>query len=169
MPVASIATRHIGSKNLVGFEVGAVLYALDIHRVREIIRPLPTLPLPHMPSSVLGVADHRGDVVPVVDLRTRFGLGPNPDAKHSRWIVVTRDQRLVGLVVDRVTEVFGGQEPNARQVPEIGAGDEARGIVGVYVSGGRLAFVVDPDRLAAVSEEIDIVAARELIAEGITP
>ncbi|MDD9939482.1 MAG: chemotaxis protein CheW [Myxococcales bacterium] len=160
------ASRRIGSKNLVGFEVGSVLYALDIGRVREIIRPLPSLPLPHMPASVIGVADHRGDVVPVVDLRERFGLPTAEDTKQARWIVVTRDSRLVALIVDRVTEVFGGDESRARQVPEMGDGDDTRGITGVYAYQDQLAFVLDPDRVAAVSEEIDMSIARELVEQG---
>ena len=160
------APRWIGSKNLVGFEVGSVLYALDIGRVREIIRPLPSLPLPHMPASVVGVADHRGDVVPVVDLRERFGLPPPKHSKHARWIVVTKQSRLVALIVDRVTEVFGGDESLARQVPEIGEGDDSRGITGVYSYRDKLAFVLDPDRVAAVSEEIDLSVARELVEQG---
>ncbi|HJL32604.1 MAG TPA: chemotaxis protein CheW, partial [Polyangiaceae bacterium LLY-WYZ-15_(1-7)] len=66
--------RSDRSKNLVGFQVGDVRYAVDILRVREIINPLPLVELPHAPPSVLGVADHRGEVVPVLDLRRRFGL-----------------------------------------------------------------------------------------------
>ena len=66
--------RHDPSKNLVGFIVGDVHYAVSIHRVREIANPLTLVALPKAPSSVTGVADYRGEVVPVIDMRVRFGL-----------------------------------------------------------------------------------------------
>ena len=71
------------TKNLVGFLVGDVRYAVDILRVREIINPLGVVPLPHAPPVVVGVSDHRGQVVPVIDLRKRFGL-PSAEATRAR-------------------------------------------------------------------------------------
>ena len=68
--------RHDPSKNLVGFIVGDVHYAVSIHRVREIANPLQLVALPKAPRAVTGVADYRGEVVPVIDLRVRFGLDP---------------------------------------------------------------------------------------------
>ena len=78
--------RSDRSKNLVGFVVGDVRYAVDILRVREIINPLPIVALPHAPPAVLGVADHRGLVIPIVDLRRRFGLEPNQTTRRTKWI-----------------------------------------------------------------------------------
>lgn len=154
-------------RSLVGFEVGPVLYAIDIHRVREIIRPLPTVPLPQMPPSVLGVADHRGAVAPVVDLRERFGLPPAPNAASRRWIVVSRGGAdLVALVVDRVCEVFGGAAIEAREAPSLGDNVAVTGLTEVYAHNGRLAFVVDPDLLAEVSHDLDIDSARALLTQG---
>ena len=92
-------------KNLVGFVVGEVHYAIDISRVREIVNPLLVTALPHMPSDVAGVADHRGEVVPVINLRVRFNLEPKPEARGTKWILITLSNRVVGLIVDSVTEV----------------------------------------------------------------
>jgi len=82
--------RHDPSKSLVGFFVGNVHYAVPIGRVREISNPLEMVPLPHAPHAVIGVADYRGEVVPVVDLRMRFGMDPaaaqsvtEVEAKHD--------------------------------------------------------------------------------------
>ena len=62
------SSRHHNdqAKNLVSFLVGDVRYAVEIARVREIVNPLATVQLPHAPAEVVGVADHRGDVLPVV-------------------------------------------------------------------------------------------------------
>ena len=68
--------RHDPTKNLVGFGVGDVLYAVSIYGVREICNPLPVVALPRAPHSVRGVADFRNEVVAVIDLRERFGLPP---------------------------------------------------------------------------------------------
>lgn len=146
------------SKNLVGFTIANVHYAVDIQRVREILNPLPIVPLPHAPPAVLGVADHRGEVVPILDVRRRFAL-PSIDAtRRTKWIVVAVGDRLIGLLVDSVTDVFGATEPDQRSVPEIGVGDAARGIAAVYVHLGQLVFVLDVDRIAAVAEVLDLDA-----------
>lgn len=138
------------AKNLLGFEVGDVVYGLDIQCVREIIRPLPMQTLPHAPKMVVGVIDHRGDVVPLIDLRIRFEAAPPSAAAQPRWIIVEQREHLVGLVVDRVTEVFAVADAEDRQVPELGEGSVQRGISGAYLHGGRLVFVVESDILTDV-------------------
>ncbi len=148
--------RTRGIKTLVGFVVSGVYYAVDIHRVREIIRPLEVIPLPHMPPAVLGVSDHRGEVVPVLDVRTRFGLPAVEASRTTRWVLVDLGSRLAALVVDSVTDVFGRGERTERAVPQIGVGDTARGISSVETHAGKLVFVIDVDRIAAVAEVIDL-------------
>lgn len=148
--------RSDRSKNLVGFVVGDVSYAVDILRVREIINPLPIVALPHAPPAVIGVADHRGLVVPIIDLRRRFGLPAADRTRRTKWIVVQVEDRPVGLVVDAVTDVFGARETDHRGAPELGIGDSARGILAVYRYDEALVFVVDIDRVAAPAEALDM-------------
>lgn len=156
-----------GERSYVGFEVGGVRYAIDIHRVREIIRPMPTLELPHVPPMVTGVVDHRGNVVPIVDLRLRFSTNVPASDRLVRWVIVSRGERLVALVVDRVSEVFGVSAPESREVPEIGVGEEARGIVAAYSHRGALVFVVDADTLTCVTDEIALPPRQELQADAV--
>ncbi len=144
------------SKNLVGFTVGPVQYAVSIFEVREIINPLPVVEIPHAPDVVLGVTDHRGQVVPVVDLRRRFGLEPSARTRRTKWIIVELAGRAVGLVVDAVTDVFGAASSEQRDVPVLGRGDDLRGIAHVYMYDGNLVFVIDVDRVAAPAREIDV-------------
>lgn len=157
------------SKNLVGFLVGDVNYAVDIFRVREIINPLPMVALPHAPPVVLGVADHRGDVVPVIDLRRRFDLPTQESGRRTKWIVVGTSGRPVGLAVDAVTEVFGADPAEQRSVPSLGAGDQARGIADVYLHDGSLVFVIDVDRVAAPAEAIDVGEVQQRVQQGGSP
>ena len=153
-------TRNRGdrSKNLVGFVVGEVRYAVDILRVKEIINPLPVVALPHAPPAVVGVADHRGAVVPVVDLRRRFALDSSDPTRRTKWVIVEVERRPIGLVVDAVTEVFGAGPSDQRDVPALGVGDTARGISAVYKHEGELVFVLDVDRAAAPAGALDVDA-----------
>ena len=160
--------RKDQAKNLVSFLVGEVRYAVDIHLVREIVNPLPTVALPHAPPEVIGVSDHRGDVLPVVDLRTRFGLDPHSPTRRTKWIIVRapgRDQAFA-LVVDAVTDVFGGGKAEQRSVPELGRGQDLRGISQVFSHDGTLVFVVDPAIVTSAAQQIDPKTLPPLLRNG---
>ena len=165
--MSSRRKHDLTGKSLVGFEVGGVRYALDIRRVREIMRPMPLLSLPHVPETIVGVVDHRGDVVPVIDLRRRFGLQPLGRERDARWIVVERGERLFGLAVDRVDEVFGVEDSIERALPKIGAGERARGMQAAYLHAGRLVFVLDVDELTAVADAIEVAEMMQLLPEAL--
>jgi purine-binding chemotaxis protein CheW len=156
--------RHDPSKSLVGFIVGDVEYAVAIARVKEISNPLAVVALPHPPPAVIGVADYRGDVVPVVDLRTRFGLPPVVATRRTKWIVVDVSGRVVAIVVDGVTEVFGTGGAELRAAPSLGGGDDVRGISGVASHGQGLVFVLDTSRLRDLTEPL--VAAGKIGASA---
>ena len=160
---APAKVRPDPQKSLVGFAVGDVAYAVPIADVREIVNPLLLTELPHAPSAVVGVADHRGDVIPVVDLRVRFGLRPLPDRQRSKWILVQVDGRLIGLVVDRVLDVFGTSGAEVRPPPTLGGGEETRGILGVTTYDGMLTFVLDVarfDELVRPVEQAGFLSSR---------
>jgi purine-binding chemotaxis protein CheW len=146
--------RHDPSKNLVGFIVGDVHYAISIHRVGEISNPLQLVALPRAPKAVTGVADYRGEVVPVIDLRVRFGLPEEEVTRRTKWIVVDVEGRFVALVVDAVTEVFGTGGQELRPVPSLGGGDDLRGISGVTSHLGTLTFVLDTRRFGELTEAL---------------
>lgn len=136
--------RKDPAKNLVGCVVGDVNYAIPIAAVREIVNPLAVVELPGAPPAVIGVADYRDEVVPVVDLRTRFGLGPSPVTRKTKWIILHRGESALALVVDVVTGVFRSGE--LRPPPALGGGDDTRGLEGVTTHEGSLVFVLDADR-----------------------
>lgn len=156
--------RHDPSKDLVGFLVGDVMYAVRIEVVREIVNPLPVVALPRAPATVRGVADYRGEVVPVVDLRERFGLPEVAPTRKVKWIVLDvgarhgAPPRHAALVVDAMTEVFGLAGGELRPAPALGDGGEARGIEGVTTLGQRLVFVLDARAFGPVAESTLSVA-----------
>jgi purine-binding chemotaxis protein CheW len=142
-------------RSLVGFTVGDVQYAVSISNVREIVIPLGLTVLPHMPAGLAGVADHRGGVVPIVDLRVRFGL-PRLDTltKKTKWILVDCGKRTVGLAVDEVAGVFRVMASDVRPAPELGGGEQVRGIEGVANRGHGLVFILDVTRFEALTEPL---------------
>jgi purine-binding chemotaxis protein CheW len=146
--------RHDPSKSLVGFIVGEVHYAVPIARVKEIANALEIVALPHAPKEVVGVADYRGEVVPVIDLRTRFGLPATERTGKSKWIVVDVSGRPAALIVDSVTDVFGTGGADLRPSPLLGGGDDLRGIAGVTNHGGALVFVLETTRLRDLTEPL---------------
>ena len=166
--------RHDPTKNLVGFLVGDVAYAVRIEAVREIVNPLEVVELPRAPDAVRGVASFRGEVVPVIDLRRRFGLPPSTTGRKNKWIVTDITPRarsaahepevakkiagrLVALVVDSVTEVFGTGGEEIRPSPPLGAGDDVRGIEGVASYNGGLVFVLDARSFSALADAVVMV------------
>ncbi len=144
--------RHDPTKNLVGFIVGDVEYAVVISLVREISNPLPIVALPRAPAGICGVADFRGEVVPVVDMRARFGLPETVATRRTKWILVDLGGRISALIVDAVTDVFGGLD--IKPAPALGGGEEHRGIVGVAKHDGALVFVLDVRRFRDLTADL---------------
>ena len=148
--------RTAAQRSLVAFIVGDVRYAIDIAQVREIVTPLPLTILPHTPGGLAGVADHRSEVVPIIDLRARFALsGPLVSAKKIKWILVAVGTRTVGLVVDDVIGVLRMPSGEFRPPPELGGGEQARGIASVTTHEGELVFVLDLTRFEKLAESFD--------------
>ncbi len=151
--------RHDPSKTLVGFVVGDVQYAVPIADVREICRPKPLVVLPHAPHAVHGVTDFRGDVIPVVDLRSHFGLPTAPASKRIKWIVVNVDERCIALIVDETLGVFGTAGAELRPAPPLGRSDQARGIEGVATHAGKMIFVLDLEAFSGVASHLALDGA----------
>jgi purine-binding chemotaxis protein CheW len=91
---------------LCAFAVGDEEYAIDVRRVREIVQPLPVMPVPHAAEWMEGLVNLRGEVVPLVDLRARLGLPRRPPTTRSKLLVTKVAGRVVALAVDGVSEVL---------------------------------------------------------------
>lgn len=118
--------RHKGAKHMVGFTLCGGKYAVSIEEVREISHPTELTTLPKAPHTVVGMVDHRGEVIVVVDLRTHFDLHDVPRPAREKWILLRR--KGVALVVDQVTHVFGLEQGTHR--PRV-TGELQRGLLGV--------------------------------------
>jgi purine-binding chemotaxis protein CheW len=153
------------TKDLVGFLVGAVHYAIDIQCVREITKPLPLVALAHAKEPIVGVADYRGEVIPVIDLRLYLS-SPAVETKKTKWIVFQAEGRAAAMIVDAVTDVFGAGSTELRESPSLGEGDVERGIRGVASIRGEMAFVMDTAKLAELSRRASHTRQAKALIEG---
>jgi purine-binding chemotaxis protein CheW len=137
---------------LVRFLVGGTIYAFDVGDVEEVVQPSAVTELPELPRAVLGVGDHRGSVIPIVDLRTRFGLEPASPSRAAKWLLTRialdgrSDPLRVGFLVDRVLDVNGTDEP-PRAPPSLTERGSESAIAGVVTIDGAPSFVLDLRRL----------------------
>jgi len=159
-PLGKRAAKLRGElKNLVRFEVGTTCYAFDVASVEEVLHPAPITPLPKMGAAVVGVADHRGRVIPVVALRPRFGLPDKDTSRLTKWVLVRAATGSVAFVVDRVLDV-ASTDGSLAPAPSVGGEEQDRALRGVVSLEGRLVFVLDEDKLASVLAGLE-VAIRE--------
>ncbi len=91
---------------LVGFIVGDEEYAIPILNIQEIIKPIEYTRVPSVPSYILGVFNLRGSVMPLIDLRSKFGLEPTRQNEQTRYIVMKGNDNAAGFVIDRLTEAI---------------------------------------------------------------
>lgn len=137
--------------------VGQHFYALDIMCIKEIIRLLPIIAVPKAPDYVDGVINLRKAVIPVVDLRRRFGLAvPVATDKKNRIVICAIDGRIVGLLADEVTEVVSCLSADVRPTPFYLSGKEAEFFPGVCRKGDQLMMLLDPRKLLACEKQIDM-------------
>jgi purine-binding chemotaxis protein CheW len=146
--------RGIGTYIL--FSVAGTTYALPSGEVRHMEMIEDITRVPNAPSFVDGVVFSRGQVVPVVNLRVRFGFERAPYDLRSRLIVVQSDARLIGLVADSARE-FVNIPADAIQPPhEALAGMSGRYVEGVASIGGRLILTLDLSRILNSAETLSM-------------
>ncbi|HSJ07689.1 MAG TPA: chemotaxis protein CheW [Longimicrobiales bacterium] len=156
MTATTAATR--AGKYLV-FGLGGEEYCVGVVRVREIIGPMPITRVPRMPDAVRGVINLRGKVIPVVDLRIRFGLEAVDHGQRTCIVVVEAAGAELGLVVDRVTDVAAVAETDVEDVPAFGAAVGTEYLLGIAKHGSRVRLILDVERLLANHELADLTGA----------
>lgn len=134
-------------EQVVVFRLAEEWYGLDIGVVQEIIAWQPVTRVPRAPADVEGIINLRGHIIPVVDLRRRFGLEPAAPGREARIVVAELGERVVGLRVDGVSEVLrvpaGAIEPPTTAM----AGIDSDFIRGVAKTEDRLIILLNPQRL----------------------
>ncbi len=155
MPAPTASPGQTGSTPAGGqfltFRLAGEDYGVEILQVQEIKGYSRVTPLPNTPPEVRGVMNLRGTVVPVLDLRTRFGMpGVEPD-RFTVVVVVTVGPKVVGLVVDAVSDVLNVAPAELVPPPDLGAGVDVSLLTGMARAGDRLVTLLNIDRLVGAT------------------
>lgn len=142
---------------LVSFEVGDEEYAVPILSVQEINRMMQITRVPKSPPFVEGVINLRGKIIPVIDLRKRFGLAELENCDDVRIIVVEVAGRVIGFTVDRVNEVLRINPGIVEPPPSMVCGLDTEYVQGVGKLEDRLLILLNLEKLFSAAELAEIV------------
>lgn len=129
------------------FFLGKEEYAIEILKVQEIIGLMPITPVPRMPEYIKGVLNLRGKIVPVMNLRTRFGLNEIEYSEETCIIVVQENQYLMGIIVDKVSEVADIDGNQIEEVPALGTGEQSEYLSGIGKVKEQVKMIVDVEKV----------------------
>ncbi len=137
---------------LVSFNIGEEEFGVDILKVQEINRMVDVTRVPNTPEYVDGVINLRGKVIPIIDLRRRFGMERKEKDKNTRIIVVELNSKVLGFVVDAVSEVLRINKSLSEPPPPIIAGIESDYITAIAKLENRLLILLDLERVLTAEE-----------------
>lgn len=154
------ATEDQANQNLVQeyltFTLGEEEYAIDILKVQEIRGYDAVTRIANTPEYIKGVINMRGVIVPVVDMRLKFHLGNATYDQFTVMIILNLGQRIVGMVVDSVSDVIGLNPEEIRPAPDFGSTFDTQYLIGLASVGDRMAIVVDIEKLMT-SQEMGLI------------
>lgn len=140
------------------FNLGEELYGVDILRVQEIKGYTAVTKIPNTPSYIKGVLNLRGTIVPIVELRTKFGMPTIEYTMFTVIIVVVVKEKVMGLVVDAVSDVLDIDKKDIQAPPNFGARINVSFMNGIGKSGDKLVTLLDIDRMLS-GEDLQGAAA----------
>ena len=134
------------------FQLGDELYGVDILRVQEIKGYTAVTKIPNMPDYIKGVMNLRGTIVPIVELRTTFGMPTIDYTVFTVIVVVVVRDRIMGLVVDSVSDVLNISKKDIQSPPDFGTKVDVSVLTGIGKSGDKLVALLNIDRLLSDGE-----------------
>lgn len=146
-------------RQFITFRSGDQEFGADIMAIREIRGWTETTPLPHAPDYVRGVINLRGVVLPVVDLKTRLGLGITETNTKDVIVVVQAGERTAGLLVDAVSDILTVTCAEIQPTPELARDRGAAFVEGIAVLSERMVTILSMDRLISSLIGTDVAEA----------
>ena len=137
------------------FNLGEELYGVDILRVQEIKGYTAVTKIPNTPSHIKGVLNLRGTIVPIIELRTKFNMPTIDYTAFTVIIVVVVRDKVMGLVVDAVSDVLNIDKKDIQPAPQFGAKVDVSFLNGIGKSGDKLVALLEMDRLLLDDEMLD--------------
>ena len=151
------ASSRDAAREMLVFTLGGDEYAVDILKVQEIRGYEKVTPIPRAPQFLKGVVNLRGTIVPVVDLRVKFELAEARYDAFTVVIVLRIANRVIGAVVDGVSDVVGLGANDLKPAPQLGSVVDSSYLAGVATMGGRMVLVLDIEKLLS-SGELDLLS-----------
>ncbi len=139
--------------HVVSFRLATEEYAVEITKVKEIILPEGVTHIPQVPEFIEGIINLRGNVIPIIDLRKRFGLPTRERDDHTRIIVTRMEGRIVGLIVDSVSQVMKIPKANVQPPPDTIATIAGEYILGIGKVDDRMLILLDIEKILSDSEK----------------
>lgn len=150
-------------RELLTFTLGREEYGIDILKVQEIRGYDAVTTIANAPDFIKGVINLRGIIVPIVDMRIKFKLGNITYDATTVVIILNIAKRVVGMVVDGVSDVITLKQEEIKPAPEFGAGLDTRYLLGLGTAGERMIILVDIERLMS-SRDMELIEAAEASA-----
>lgn len=136
----------------VTFKLDNETYGINVMQVQEVLRYTEIAPVPGAPHYVLGIINLRGNVVTVIDTRTRFGLQSAEVDDSTRIVIIEAEKQVIGILVDSVAEVVYLRRSEIDNAPNVGTEESAKFIQGVSNRDNELLILVDLDKLLSDDE-----------------
>ena len=149
--------QEIGGKFLTFF-LEDEEYGIEILKVQEIIGMMSVTPVPRTPSFVRGVINLRGQVIPIIDLRLKFGMPAIAQTEETCVIVVRAQGVEMGIIVDKVSEVLDIATEEIDPVPSFGATVDTAYILGIGKAAGNVKLLLHIDKVLSTDEVVDLRA-----------
>jgi purine-binding chemotaxis protein CheW len=146
---------------LVTFRLGVDAFAAEVSSVDRVLRYVAPKSVPDLPAWIEGVIEHRGKVIPVVDMRTRIGLPRVDPAPTTRILVMSTSDGFIGAIVDVVAEVASVPQGNVAPPPPLFRGLAAHFVRGMAKVGEQLVVILDVDRVLNSDDRIAFERAVE--------
>ena len=144
-----------GEMQVLLFTLNGVYYGVDVHQVREIREVQKITPVPYAPYYIEGVTNLRGEVIPVLNLRKRFGI---ESSGESRTMVIVQDKDAIGVLVDSVLEVMDIEKSSIEATPEILTTADSDCVLGVAKRKEDLIILLDLLKVVS-KKDVEIVKA----------
>jgi len=136
----------------VTFKLDSETYGINVMQVQEVLRHTEIAPVPGAPAYVLGIINLRGNVVTVIDTRSRFGLAGGEVTDNTRIVIIESEKQVIGIMVDSVAEVVYLKASEIDVAPNVGNDESAKFIQGVSNRDGELLILVDLNKLLTDDE-----------------
>jgi purine-binding chemotaxis protein CheW len=159
MATTTKSSKDAVDENLrwVTFRLENEKYGINVMQVQEVLRVTEIAPVPGAPSYVLGIINLRGNVVTVIDTRSRFGLTSTEMDDSTRIVIIEAEEQVVGILVDSVAEVVDLKASEIEMAPNVGTEDSAKFIQGVASHDSELLILVDLNKLLNDDEWADML------------